>query len=358
MHLRQKQGIASLLAATIACFACLSASCAPAPNQVPEQRTDKSEIDCKFHSLLEYELNMPIYLWTPRQKPKGVLLAMHGLAMHGQSFSELAKMLAEEGFIVYASDMRGYGRLTKEYAHEFCDTKDCKHKVNYVKSADDLLKLADRLKSEYKGLPLYMLGESMGADMAIRIASQRPELADGLVLSSPAIRTHYFIDSNTVKNLPIAMTNFRKQLDIMPYVRKYASKDPRIVSEMLADPLIKRKMSSQDLYASRKYINDTLSYVPNISSNKPILVLQDRDDKVVRADAIVLLMSRLKSSDQQVCWYEGRGHIILETAHLQSEAMNTILSWLKQHNYSKAALETRGQDEMISAKNQLQSDKD
>lgn len=305
--------------------------------------------ECQYHTDLEYQLNMPIYQWAPIEQPKGVVLALHGLVMHGQSFDELAKRLADQGFLVCSTDMRGYGRLTKEYPHEFCSETDCKQKVNYKKSEEDLLKLADRLKSDHKGVPLYIIGESMGADMAIRIASMRPELADGLVLSAPAIRAHYFLDSNTVKVLPFMMTNFKQQLDLMPYVRKYASQDPKVVNELSKDPLVRRHMSGEELVASRRCINETLAYVPNLSAEKPVLVLQAKDDKCVRADAIVLLMSRLKSQDQQVRWFEDRGHILIETAHIKPDTMRTIVGWLNDHNSCpRTAMQTRSPDELIS----------
>ena len=189
----------------------------------------------------------------------------------------------------------------------------------------------------------------MGADMAIRIAGARPELADGLVLSSPAIRAHYFIDSNAVKVLPVMMANFKQQLDLMPYVRKYASNDPKVVKEMCKDPLVRKHLSGQDLVASFRCMRDTMTYVPNVSADQPVLVLQAKDDKIVRADAVVLLMSRLKSQDQQVRWFEDRGHILIETTHIKPDTMQTIVSWLNDHNsYYKTAMQTRMSTELIS----------
>ena len=245
--------------------------------------------------------------------------------------------------------MRGYGRLTKDYPHEFCSAKDCKQKIHYGKSSEDLIKLADKLKSDHPDLPLYVVGESMGADMAIRIASARPNLADGLVLSSPAIRAHHFVDSTTVKNVPAIMANFRRQLDLMPYVKKYASEDPEIVAELTKDPMLRRKMSTTELLLSRASINQTLAYVPNLSPNKPVLVLQAKDDRCVRADAVVLLMSRLKSQDQQVRWFENRGHILIETSHIRPDTMETIVSWLDTHNVSKTAAEMQSGKELLTS---------
>lgn len=308
-----------------------------------------TEIECQYHTDLEYLLNMPIYHWAPKGPAKGVILALHGLVMHGQAYDELGKTLAEKGFLVYASDMRGYGRLTKDYPHEFCSAKDCKQKIHYGKSTEDLIKLADKLKQAHPNMPLYIIGESMGADMAIRIASARPNLADGLVLSSPAIRAHHFVDSTTVRNVPAIMANFTRQLDLMPYVKKYASGDPEIVAELSKDPMLRRKMSTTELILSRNSINQTLNYVPNLSANKPVLVLQAKDDRCVRADAVVLLMSRLKSQDQQVRWFESRGHILIETAHIRPDTMETIVGWLDNHNIGKTASELESGKELLTS---------
>ena len=117
---------------------------------------------------------------------------------------------------------------------------------------------------------------------------------------------------------------------------------------MTQDPLLRRRLSTNELYASRRCINKTLEFVPNISADKPVLVLQAKDDQVVRADAVVMLMSRLKSQDQQVCWFEDRGHILIETSHIRPDTMQTIVGWLNEHNnLSRTAVQARAY-ELIS----------
>lgn len=174
--------------------------------------------------------------------------------------------------------------------------------------------------------------------MAIRIASQKPELASGLVLSAPAIKAHNFFDKNSMKNLPLIVANYKRQLNLMPYVKRYASEDPQIVRELSEDPLLRRKMCAKDLYASRSCINRTLAYVPKISSKQPVLVLQAKDDRCVRADAVQLLLKNLKTQDQEVRWFEERGHILIETAHIMPDTMETIVSWLNNHATQKTPL--------------------
>lgn len=344
VKLRRAAGIA------IRCALALSLFTPTLPGAFAASAVDQAA-ECQYHIDLEYQLNMPIYHWAPVGEPKGVILALHGLVMHGQTFEQLGKNLADQGFLVYSTDMRGYGRLTKEYPHEFCSDKDCKQRVNYTKSAGDLLKLAEKLKKVHSGLPLYMVGESMGADMAIRIASARPDIADGLILSSPAIRAHHFIDKNTVRLLPIVMTNYKLPLDLNHYIQKYASEDPKVLTEMSRDPLLRRRMSTEELVASRRCINETLAFVPKISVKQPVLVLQSKDDKCVRADAVELLLAQLKSEDRQVRWFDERGHILIETAHIRPDTMETIVSWLNEHNKkSESAFHVGPLEELISEK--------
>lgn len=287
--------------------------------------------NCKHHTSLQYDVNMPIYTWTPGGRPKGIVIALHGLIMHGSSFEGLGNSLSSQGFLVYATDMRGYGRLTKGYPHEFCGKTDCKQKMNYEKSTQDLIVLTDRLKQQYPSLPLYLVGESLGADLAIRIVSARPEIVDGLVLSSPALRANNFIEPRTIANIGVAATNVHRQLDLTHYMKSYASDDPNVVSEMLADPLVRRTLSTYELFRSYKAVNQTLTFVPQISADKPVLVMQGTEDRCVRPDAVPKLMARLRSHDQQLRWFEKRGHILIETAYIKPDTMSTLVGWLNEH---------------------------
>lgn len=282
---------------------------------------------------------MPIYSWLPEGQPKGVVMALHGLVMHGKSFDMLGKSLAEQGYIVYASDMRGYGRLKKEYPHEFCTEKDCKQKISYDKSAKDLIDLAGRIHKMHNDLPMYLVGESLGADMAIRIASANPELADGLILSAPAIKAYSFVD----KRFPLVsaqiMWNPRKQLDIRPYVQKYATQDPEVRDELAYDPEVRKHLSIYELLQSRRAVLKSISYVSGITPDKPVLVVMATDDKCVKADGVPLLTSKLRSKDQHVHWFHHRGHILLETSHMKGDTMDLVVSWLNDH---AAASPSRG----------------
>src|SRR5271168_4183523 len=148
-----------------------------------------------------------VYRWSdPTVKPKAVALIVHGLTLHGLVYDAFARHLAERGVIVYAPDLRGYGRWYKEgsvfdnatvvntgqsfvvsapnfpqastfqQGNSFCQplqdhkTTETGAEIDYDKSRADLLELANAVKKEHPDLPLYCIGESMGAGFAMYVA--------------------------------------------------------------------------------------------------------------------------------------------------------------------------------------------
>lgn len=277
------------------------------------------------------KLNIPVYHWYANgTSPCGIVIMIHGVAMHGKSYDVLARQLAQMGFAAYATDLRGYGR-TLDASHRYCEQPDCKHKVNYDKSFDDLVALAQHLRLAYPGVPVHLVGESLGSSMAIRMAAVHPELTDGLVLAAPAVKRHSFMHKKMVQQAGHLMYNFRAQLDLIPYVKSFASDDPEIINELSNDPLMRTRMSACELLKAHHTVKKTLDFVPGISPDTPVLVIQGSADRCIKANAVVLLLSKLRSKDQTVRWFHQRGHILLETAHVKPDTMQIVCGWLHEH---------------------------
>src|SRR5271167_2762021 len=70
---------------------------------------------------LSKELHLPICEWYPENSaPSALLLAIHGLTLHGKRYDVLGRAFALEGFYTCAPDMRGFGRCYTDTEHKFC----------------------------------------------------------------------------------------------------------------------------------------------------------------------------------------------------------------------------------------------
>lgn len=317
--------------------ACLLAAFSLAAQSAVMAQDSVQNVVYQEDGTLSQKLGLPTYEWySQEQAPRGVVLAVHGVTMHGRSYDYLGKSLAQQGYHVVSLDLRGYGRSFYDAEglkkHE-PQTKDCDNrtKVNYEKSAEDVARVARALKSRFPGQPVFALGESMGTNMVIRLAADHPELCDGLILSAPAVRRHQMLDPYVLVNAGLFCANPRAQLDLMPFVRRYASDDPRVVAEKETDPLLRRKMSAGELLKASSAIKKTISFVTRISPDTPVLVIQGGNDRVLHADAVGTLLTNLHAKDQTVKWFASRGHILLETEFIRDDTMDAVVGWLNTH---------------------------
>lgn len=293
-------------------------------------REDNS-VQYEENGALGLQLRLPLYhWWNAAVTPRATVVAMHGLTLHGRTFDTLARTLAGQGFEVYAMDMRGYGRSMKDDPR-YCFKDDSRKKIDYNKSYADLVRLLRCLRTQGSAAPVFAVGESLGAAMAIRLAAGNPDLIDGLVLSSPAIKRHSFLDPYAIADTAVMCVDPCAQVDLMPFVRRYMSDDPKIIAEKESDPLLRRSLSAFELMESDYAVRKTARFVSHISADLPVLVIQGSADRCVKANAVMLLLSRLHSTDQTVKWFPERGHILLETAYVKPDTLDAVVSWLDTH---------------------------
>jgi alpha-beta hydrolase superfamily lysophospholipase len=116
--------------------------------------------------------------FAPEAAPRAVLLALHGFNDHGGNFlADSIGALNAAGLLVYAYDQRGFGASPNRGYWPGAETLTA-----------DAAEAAVLLRARHPGLPFFLLGESMGAAVAI-LASARaaPPPVDGYVLLTPAL---------------------------------------------------------------------------------------------------------------------------------------------------------------------------
>lgn len=312
---------------------------------------------------LEGLQNRRVYEWRDTEvKPKAVAIAVHGLVLHGGVYDKMARELVSQGFVVIAPDLRGYGRWCPEHRSRnkngatvsldnatvvpveglpdevrAATCSDChsklvhSKKVSYKQSYGDLKELTKAVKNQYPALPLYVIGESLGAGLALHLGSDMPGTIDGLVLSSPAIKRRLYMEPRMVMDLTVMMFNPKRTIDLVPYIKRFASEDPTIVQTAIEDPLVRKKLSVFDLLRTSALIKGNIKYADRLPEEMPVLVIQGDRDRMLNSNGVVVLLDHLKSTDQTVKWFPGKGHLLLETPHIQPETMEIVSSWLIEH---------------------------
>ncbi|GAX90300.1 alpha/beta hydrolase [Effusibacillus lacus] len=120
-----------------------------------------------------------VYKWTPDTEVKGIVQIAHGMAEHAGRYSHFAEALTGEGYAVYANDHRGHGRTAgqQENLLYFADEN------GWELVLEDMHQLSQLIKREHPGLPLFLLGHSMGSFLARSYIQQYGGELSGVLLS-------------------------------------------------------------------------------------------------------------------------------------------------------------------------------
>jgi alpha-beta hydrolase superfamily lysophospholipase len=173
-------GLGSCLA--ILSVALLSACSAPAPQATAPVAPDKIvHANAPPASPTVFKLPsghaLAARVWASPQ-PRHIVLGVHGFNDYSKAFEPLGQHLVTElQATVYAYDQRGFGANPQPGIWPGADSL-----------LADLRDITTQLRERHPGLPLTVVGESMGGAVVLVAASEAPGLAaDQLILKAPAV---------------------------------------------------------------------------------------------------------------------------------------------------------------------------
>lgn len=268
--------------------------------------------------------------WLPEKgvQMKGALYFCHGYGDTCTFFFEgVAKQIAASGYSVYALDHPGFG--LSEGLH-------C-----YIRRFDDLvdnvIEHYTRIKGrpEVRGLPHFLLGQSMGGAVALKVHLKEPQNWDGVILVAPMCKI-----AEDVKPPPAVLKVLTLLANLMPEAKLFPTKD---LAELAFRDLKKRKLADYNVisYSDQtrlktavellKATSDIESQVEKVSS--PLLVLHGAADKVTDPLVSRFLYEKAASKDKTLKLYEEAYHCILEGEpdHTIFSVLNDIIGWMDSH---------------------------
>lgn len=123
--------------------------------------------------------------WEPDtpEDIKGVVQLHHGLAEHSMRYDRLGSILAENGYVLNAYDMRGHGK-TAETAIAKGEGRfgQLARKNGFETAVEDLAFIIESLKKDYPDKKIVLLGHSFGSFISQGYIEKYGERIDGCIL--------------------------------------------------------------------------------------------------------------------------------------------------------------------------------
>lgn len=230
--------------------------------------------------------------------PRAAVISLHGLGDHSGLYPMVGEALAPRGIAVYSPDLRGNGRSPGQrgYIDAWADLRE------------DLRYLVARTRAEHPGVPVFLLGNSLGGLVVLDYASHHPDEVRGVVALAPPLGE---------LGVPAPLLALGRVLSrIWPRFSLETgmdlsglSRDPALADEVLADPLFHRRGTAR----LSTEVTSTIARVQREAPRFPVplLVVHGAADRMVSPEGSRRFVARAGQRDKTFLEIPGGYHALL-----------------------------------------------
>ena len=125
---------------------------------------------------MDHTIGVSIY--RPSGKIKGVVQIVHGMAEHRKRYENFAQFLKSHNYAVVSFDLPGHGESVENGIKGYFGEKDGWDHLLYITH-----EITNRIHKEFEGIPVFMLGHSMGSMIARCYIQKHDEELNGVILT-------------------------------------------------------------------------------------------------------------------------------------------------------------------------------
>lgn len=237
-------------------------------------------------------LEIQAYCWLPAGKPVAVIQIAHGMQEYAQRYDHFARWMNANNIAVYADDHIGHGSSIASME----EISDFPRKDDWQRSVDILYKLTEKIRRDHPGVPLVVLGHSMGSVLVQSYMIRYGKEAEGYILSG-AIRQPWLmaaIGTVVVKILAafngwkdrskllvdLGYGGYNKHFKPARTQCDWLCRDHGVVDDYIASPLCGVPLTNSfylNFFYGFRFIacRRNLKHIP---AGKPVLIIAGKDD--------------------------------------------------------------------------------
>ncbi|WP_327087141.1 lysophospholipase [Nonomuraea sp. NBC_01738] len=226
----------------------------------------------------------------PHERPRYVALLVHGYGEHIGRYEHVAAHLVRHGAAVYGPDHLGHGRSEGERVL----IEDFEDVVTDVRAVEE------RARADHPGVPVVLIGHSMGGLIAARYAQRYGGGLAGLVLSGPVVGAWDVI------GVLLAMDD----LPDVPIDPATLSRDPAVGAAYAEDPLVWHGPFKRATLLAFARALDKIAEDGSVGE-LPTLWVHGEDDQLVPLTGSRTGIEILRGADLTERLYPGARHEVL-----------------------------------------------
>lgn len=253
--------------------------------------------------------------WTPDGDVKGVVVLSHGFGEHARRYDHVAQRFGAAGLVTYALDHRGHGRSAgkRVYVRDISE---------YTGDFATLVGIARR---EHPGVPVIVLGHSMGGGIVFAYGSDHPADYDLMVLSGPAVAARDAV-APALAVVGKRLGALLPGVPLQPLDTDAVSRDPAVVKAYNEDPLVWHGKLPAGVARALLLVGESMPRRAR-SITRPVLVVHGSDDRLIPARGSEGMVDHLGAEDVHLKIYPGLYHEVFNEPE-RERVLDDVVSWI------------------------------
>ncbi len=264
--------------------------------------------------------------YTPAGEPRAIVQIAHGMGEHAARYRRLAEALTEHGYVVYANDHRGHGR-TAGSPDRYGDLGA----GGWAGLVSDIGELGTLARKEHPGIPLVVVGHSMGSFALQQYLLDHSGDLDAAVLSGTSAMDVIAAGIDPTKEVDLSAFNAPFEPARTEY--DWLSRDPAEVDTYVADAACGFGLDPQATAGMVDQLAATADpdRLAGLESGVPIYLVSGDDDPLAGGGALIdLVADRYRQAgvvDVTVARYAGARHEVFNETN-RDEITDALITWL------------------------------
>lgn len=251
--------------------------------------------------------------------PKGLVFIAHGYAEHCLRYTQLAHTLIKQQLYPFSHDHVGHGQSEGEEVNV----------LHFDYFARDIIQHINMVKNKFPGIPVFIIGHSMGGCIALRISLKKPDLISKMVLIGPCVIPFKEVNNFCVRSLVKFLGTLFPDFPIFVKVNEnMLTWNEQQIALIKTDPLTYHGfMKAGFLKTFIEALSDLQVNLPKI--NCPMLILHGQEDIIVPPEHSKILHEKASSQDKTLKIYPELRHQLHAEKEPDSDAIRQeIVQWL------------------------------
>ena len=267
-----------------------------------------------------------VYKWSSDGAPRAVVQIAHGMGEHAARYRRLGEALNAAGYVVYANDHRGHGRTAGAVERQG-NLGD----GGWAGLVSDIGELGALARREHPGIPLVLLGHSMGSFALQGYLLDHSADIDAAVLSGTSAIDVIAVGIDPSADVDLSAFNAPFEPSRTDY--DWLSRDPDEVDKYCADLACGFGIDAASTAGMLAGLADTADpdRLKGIRSDLPIyLVSGDADPLAGGGPLVELVGDRYRQAgvpDVTVALYPGARHEVFNETN-RDEITDALVGWI------------------------------